>query len=169
MPISQSSDNNDDYDDYFLYENEPLSGYKRFFKKCVQFQGDYLRLSHKQKMVLKCSIAYMIGSLFTFLPVLNSMCGTHIASHMAATVTIFFNPAKSVGNMVEASGFACLYTIAALTICIGNMATMNYFLKSNMPTTGAVASLGVWLACGTFVISYLKARINTQSVSTGII
>lgn len=137
------------------------------YKAWSKFQNEHLTLSHKQKMALKCSFAYTIGSLFTFVPALNALTGTHIASHMAATVTVFFNPAKSVGGMVEAAGFGWLYTFAALTLSLASMYTTDYFLDNNMAMTAMVISLGVWLAGSTFVISYLKARINTPSVLTG--
>jgi hypothetical protein len=140
---------------------------RRVYKKWSKFQNKYLTLSHKQKMVLKCSFAYMIGSLFTFVPTLNALCGTHIASHMAATVTVFFNPSKSVGGMVEAAGFGWLYTLTALTLSLASMYTTDYFLDNDMPLIASVVSLGVWLAGSTFVISYLKAKINTPSVLTG--
>lgn len=172
MPLSiSSSDNEEDDssdDEYNLPKKRSSDGFKRFYKKWFKFQNKHLTLSHEQKMVLKCSFAYMIGSLFTFVPALNALCGTHIASHMAATVTVFFNPAKSVGGMVEAAGFGWLYTLVALTLSIASMYTTDYFLDNNMPTTAAVISLGVWLAGSTFVISYLKARINTPSILTGI-
>lgn len=172
MPLSLSSDSeeNDDSDDddFTSPSKQSYSGiYKRLSRKLNQWKHHHLTLSHKQKMVLKCSFAYMIGSLFTFVPALNALCGTHIASHMAATVTVFFNPAKSVGGMVEAAGFGWLYTLAALTLSIASMYTTDYFLEHHMPTTAAVVSLGVWLAGSTFVISYLKARINTPSILTG--
>ncbi|KAG2191988.1 hypothetical protein INT47_000780 [Mucor saturninus] len=172
MPLSLSSDSedndHDDDDNNITYPSKRSSGgmVKRLYRKLNQWQHHHLTLSHQQKMVLKCSFAYMIGSLFTFVPTLNALCGTHIASHMAATVTVFFNPAKSVGGMVEAAGFGWLYTLAALTLSIASMYTTDFFLEHQMPTTAAVISLGVWLAGSTFVISYLKAKINTPSILT---
>ncbi|CAO3609468.1 unnamed protein product [Mucor hiemalis] len=85
---------------------------------------------------------------------------------MAATVTVFFNPAKSVGGMVEAAGFGWLYTLAALTLSLASMYTTDYFLDNDMPMIASFVSLGVWLAGSTFAISYLKARINTPSILT---
>lgn len=168
MPLSLSSDSEDDdsSDDEDTPKRASSDVFKQIYRNLIKL-NHHLTLSHKQKMVLKCSFAYMIGSLFTFVPALNALCGTHIASHMAATVTVFFNPAKSVGGMVEAAGFGWLYTLAALTLSIASMYTTDFFLDHHMPTTAAVVSLGVWLAGSTFVISYLKARINTPSILTG--
>lgn len=179
IPLSLSSSSDDDGDDdqgddsnkkrrkcKQLFNTSSLKRYTRHWSK---IQNQYLTLSHKQKMVLKCSFAYMIGSLFTFVPQLNALCGTHIASHMAATVTVFFNPAKTVGGMVEAAGFGWLYTIAALTLSLASMYTTDYFLENDMELVAYCVSLGVWLAGSTFAISYLKAKLNTPSVMTGII
>lgn len=118
-------------------------------------------------MVLKCSFAYIIGCLFTFVPELNALCGTRIASHLAATVTVFFHPAKSVGGMVEAAGFGWLYTLAALSLSLASMYTTDYFLDNGQQMTAYMVSLGVWLAGSTFIISYLKAKLNTPSILTG--
>ncbi|GAN07622.1 conserved hypothetical protein [Mucor ambiguus] len=175
MPLSLSSSSDDDDDEeeedggdgrIKKRKYQQLSTLKRYAKHWTAFQDQYLTLSHKQKMVLKCSFAYMIGSLFTFVPQLNALCGTHIASHMIATVTLFFNPAKTVGGMVEAAGFGWLYTLAALTLSLASMYTTDYFLDNEMTWMAYSVSLGVWLAGSTFVISYLKAKLNTPSVLT---
>ncbi|CEP18223.1 hypothetical protein [Parasitella parasitica] len=173
MPLSLSSSSDDDDDDEGSDDSTMRKGrhrtaanFQRYSKQWSKFQDRYLTLSHKQKMVLKCSFAYMIGSLFTFVPQLNALCGTHIASHMAATVTVFFNPAKTVGGMIEAAGFGWLYTLAALTLSLASMYTTDYFLDHDMALTAYSVSLGIWLAGSTFVISYLKAKLNTPSVMT---
>ncbi|KAI8887415.1 hypothetical protein K501DRAFT_242578 [Backusella circina FSU 941] len=144
--------------------------YKSFYRKWTsrfnEFRKKSLVLTHNQKMILKCSFAYSIGSLFTFVPKLNALCGSHVASHMASTVTVFFHPAKSVGGIIEAAGFGWLYTLAALTLNCVSMYTTNYFIENSMPITAAVVTLGVWLAGSTFLISYLKAKINTPSILT---
>ncbi|KAI8080547.1 Fusaric acid resistance protein-like-domain-containing protein [Thamnidium elegans] len=163
MPLSLSSSSDNEDDDY-NDNNTPSKPYNQLYKQWTQFKKQHLNLSYKQKMVLKCSFAYMIGSLFTFVPVLNALCGTHIASHMAATVTVFFNPAKSVGGIIEAAGFGWLYTLVALALSLASMYTTGFFLQREMPLTASCVSVGVWLAGSTFVISYLKAKINTPSI-----
>ncbi|KAI8646874.1 hypothetical protein BD408DRAFT_335945 [Parasitella parasitica] len=175
LSLSSSSDDDDDGDSGDDGSDDSTSrkrrrrtttNLKRYTKHWSKFRNRYLTLSHKQKMVLKCSFAYMIGSLFTFVPQLNALCGTHIASHMAATVTVFFNPAKTVGGMIEAAGYGWLYTLAALTLSLASMYTTDYFLDNDMALTAYCVSLGVWLSGSTFVISYLKARLNTPSIMT---
>jgi hypothetical protein len=75
------------------------------------------KLTHSQKQVLKCSIAYFIGSLFTFIPALNSLVGhNRTSSHIIATTTVFFNPAKTIGGMIEAAGYGWGYVLFALSV-----------------------------------------------------
>jgi hypothetical protein len=75
------------------------------------------KLTHQQKQVLKCSIAYFIGSLFTFIPALNSLVGhNRTSSHIIATTTVFFNPAKTIGGMIEAAGYGWGYVLFALSV-----------------------------------------------------
>ncbi|KAL0146159.1 hypothetical protein V8B55DRAFT_1593501 [Mucor lusitanicus] len=125
-------------------------------------------LSYKQKMVLKCSFAYLLGSLFTFVPFLNSMLGTaKISSHVIATVTVFFNPSKTVGGMVEAAGYGLLYTVCALLLSLMSMLVAIYLRSEDYYVTSCCVTLGFWLAGSTFVLSFIKAHYNKPSIGTG--
>ncbi|KAG0164203.1 hypothetical protein DFQ30_010299 [Apophysomyces sp. BC1015] len=135
--------------------------------KVSRTKPSWFALSHKQKMVLKCSFAYGLGSLFTFVPALNELIGgPSVASHMAATVTVFFNPAKSVGGMVEAAGYGWIFTIAALSVSLGSLATSTYLHDLGHHITACVVTLGFWLAGSTFIIAFLKAHVNKPSLLT---
>lgn len=125
-------------------------------------------LSYKQKMVLKCSFAYLLGSLFTFVPVLNRMLGTaRLSSHVIATVTVFFNPSKTVGGMVEAAGYGLLYTVCALLLSLLSMVIAIYLRSEDYYVTSCCVTLGFWLAGSTFVLSFIKAHYNKPSIGTG--
>ena len=77
-----------------------------------------------KKDILKCAIAYTLGSLFTFVTPLNRLIRSFdyqqktdlwkvaTNSHNLASVTVWFNPAKSRGSMLQAAFFA----LAALTV-----------------------------------------------------
>lgn len=125
-------------------------------------------LSYKQKMVLKCSFAYLLGSLFTFIPVLNQTLGTaRLSSHVIATVTVFFNPSKTVGGMVEAVGYGLLYTICALLLSLLSMVIAVYLRSGEYYVTSCCVTLGFWLAGSTFAISFIKAHYNKPTIGTG--
>lgn len=130
----------------------------------------YFLLTPQQKLVLKCSFAYILGCLFTFVPELNALIGyNRVSSHLVATATVFFNPAKSLGGMVEAALYGWGYVTFALLICIGSMFTTDYFVDLNYITVAHIISLGFWLAGSTFVIAFLKAHWNKPPVATGML
>lgn len=128
----------------------------------------YVQLTPQQRLVMKCSFAYILGCLFTFVPQLNALIGhNRVSSHLVATATVFFNPAKSLGGMVEAALYGWGYTLFALLVCIGSMITTDFFIDKNLFTVAHVVSLGFWLSGATFLIAFLKAHWNKPPVATG--
>ncbi|KAG8970045.1 hypothetical protein FRC03_011844 [Tulasnella sp. 419] len=91
-------------------------------------------LSPFHKNILKCSIGYFIGSLFTFVPFLSSILsdivpggglgGPSPSAHMVATVVVYFNPAKTIGAMLEADSY-CL--VAAVYSAVVSLTAMSLF------------------------------------------
>lgn len=128
----------------------------------------FFQLTPQQRLVLKCSFAYILGCLFTFVPELNALIGyNRVSSHLVATATVFFNPAKTLGGMVEAALYGWGYVVFALLVCIGSMITTDFFVDRNLSTIAHVISLGFWLAGSTFVVAFLKAHWNKPPVATG--
>ncbi|KAI8150419.1 Fusaric acid resistance protein-like-domain-containing protein [Fennellomyces sp. T-0311] len=127
----------------------------------------WFKLTYPQKMVIKCSMAYMLGSLFTFVPQLNTWVGGQaVASHLAATVTVFFNPAKTVGGMVEAAGYGWLFTVAALILCLVSVSLNNILYAQGHYLLSYGLTLGVWIGASSFIIAYFKGRMNRPSTGT---
>ncbi|OBZ85235.1 Uncharacterized protein C26F1.08c [Choanephora cucurbitarum] len=127
-----------------------------------------ITLSHKQKMVLKCSFAYLLGSLFTFVPFFHNFLGSaKLSSHVIATVTVFFLPSKTVGGMVEAAGFGLLYTLCAIVVSLLSMLVAIYLRSEGYYVTSCCVTLGFWLAGSTFVLSFIKAYYNKPTIGTG--
>ncbi|KAI7901238.1 Fusaric acid resistance protein-like-domain-containing protein [Cokeromyces recurvatus] len=121
----------------------------------------------RQQLVLKCSFAYFLASLFTFIPSLNALIGNNrTSSHLVATATVFFNPAKTLGGMVEAAAYGWGYVLFAVIICLGSMITTDYFVDRNHYLTAHLISLFVWILGATFTISFLKAHWNKPPVAT---
>ncbi|KAI9769527.1 MAG: hypothetical protein M1840_004004 [Geoglossum simile] len=48
--------------------------------------------------ILKCSLAYLLGSMVTFVVPIAALLGRHDGKHMVATITVYFNPARSQGS-----------------------------------------------------------------------
>jgi hypothetical protein len=127
-----------------------------------------VELTPSQRLVLKCSFAYLLGSLFTFVPALNKLIGNnHTSSHLVATATVFFNPAKSLGGMVEAAAYGWGYVIFGVLMALGSMITTDFFVDRNYYNIAHCISLFFWLAGSTAVISFLKAHWNKPPVATG--
>lgn len=66
-------------------------------------------LTAQQRGILKCSIAYTVATLFTFVPLLSGLLaapfdleGPVRGGHVVATVATYYNPAKTLGAMFEA-------------------------------------------------------------------
>lgn len=63
--------------------------------------------------MFKCALAYLIGSMATFMPVFSGLFGRQDSKHLVATITVYFHPARSLGSMLDAfiiASFAFLYT-----------------------------------------------------------
>ncbi|OAD05717.1 hypothetical protein MUCCIDRAFT_34259, partial [Mucor lusitanicus CBS 277.49] len=119
------------------------------------------------RLVLKCSFAYFLGSLFTFVPALNAFIGyNHTSSHLVATATVFFNPAKTLGGMVEAAAYGWGYVLFAVCVCLGSMVTTDFFVDRDYYLIAHSISLFFWLSGATFIVSFLKAHWNKPPVAT---
>lgn len=154
------------------YKKLPISGSNQSLEKKPSLFSRFkasVKLSPQHRLVLKCSFAYILGCLFTFVPALNALIGyNHVSSHLVATATVFFNPAKTLGGMVEAALYGWGYTLFALLVCIGSMATTDFFVDKDLFTVAHTISLGFWLAGSTFTVAFLKAHWNKPPVATGI-
>ncbi|KAI8079169.1 hypothetical protein BDF21DRAFT_36450 [Thamnidium elegans] len=177
---SSSSDDDSDSDEPFfpintktkrshhtIADEEEALGYWDRFKTSLKTLYTACEFSARQKLVLKCSFAYFLGSLFTFVPSLNAMIGyNHTSSHLVATATVFFNPAKTLGGMVEAAAYGWGYLLFAVIVCLGSMVTTDFFVDRNYFLIAHSISVLFWLAGSTFIVSFLKAHWNKPPVAT---
>ncbi|CAE6428559.1 unnamed protein product [Rhizoctonia solani] len=127
-------------------------------------------LSPVQKKVLKCSIAYTIGCLFTFVPALSNLLtdivplgtqqGPSPTGHMVATVAVYYNPAKTIGAMIEADMF-CLVGAAFASIA-SLVATDSFWFFELQPGWEWLADLLVlaWVGLAMALIAWSKLWVN---------
>ncbi|WVQ80164.1 hypothetical protein IAT38_002269 [Cryptococcus sp. DSM 104549] len=142
------------------------------------------------KVVLKCSLAYFIASLFTFIPALASLLSTAAIiddkgrvirqpaemGHMVATMVVFFNSGKSLGNMILSNrycfGLVSIATIASL-LSISTFRLFDRLSASPRDQWDFVRELGDWLVCvlwigGTMgVIAWSKVWIGSLHFNGG--
>lgn len=122
-------------------------------------QGWAFAKSKTGRGVLKCSIAYFLGSLATFVPVIANMLGKQDGKHMVATITVYFHPARSQGSMFEAILCAAAAFIYAVFICFSSMGVSILFGRTlNHLIVGHVIVLIVFCGGGLgFVGMYLRS------------
>lgn len=118
--------------------------------------------------LLKCVLAYTLAACFTFHPRLNAFIGaSRSSSHLAATATVFFNPAKSWGGMVQAAGIGITYSIFAVAVCLGSMLTTVWLYERDRIVLARVISLIWWIGGSQFCIAFSKAHFTMPAVTTG--
>ena len=118
------------------------------------------------KGVLKCSIAYLLGSLATFVPLIAALLGQQDGKHMVATITVYFHPARSKGSMVEAIGCAVVAFIYAVLISFSSMGVSIFFGSTlDLVVLGHVIVLIVFCGGGLGFVGWTKQRLGHPLVN----
>ncbi|KAI0076130.1 hypothetical protein K474DRAFT_1663382 [Panus rudis PR-1116 ss-1] len=134
-------------------------------------------LTPLQRNILKCSIAYFIGSLFTFSPYLSRFIsdvtsygkgesGPSPSGHMVATVAVYFNPAKTVGGMLEADAF-CLMGLAWATFISLSSMGMFWFFEVRAGWEWLADTLVIlWIGVGMSIVAWMKLWMTKPTFNT---
>ncbi|GKZ77337.1 hypothetical protein AnigIFM56816_010635 [Aspergillus niger] len=116
--------------------------------------------------VLKCSLAYLLGSLATFVPAIASFLGHQDGKHMVATVTVYFHPARSQGSMYKALICAFLAFLYAAFISLTSMCVSMFFQDTlHMLPVGHALVLIVFCGGGLGFIGWTKQRLGDPLVN----
>ncbi|KIK69372.1 hypothetical protein GYMLUDRAFT_35450 [Collybiopsis luxurians FD-317 M1] len=127
--------------------------------------------------IFKCAVAYFIASLFTFNPYLagfmsdlvNYGSGTRKplpSGHMVATVAVYFNPAKSMGGMIEADFFFVFGVLYSAFICLSSM-TMFWWLDVQPGWEWLADLLAiVWVGVGMSFLAWMKVYMANPQFNT---
>ncbi|MCJ1395416.1 hypothetical protein MMC18_008302 [Xylographa bjoerkii] len=116
--------------------------------------------------ILKCSLAYLIGSMATFVPVISDLLGQQDGKHMVATVTVYFHPARSQGSMFEAVGLAILAFIYAAVISFSSMGVSILFGRTfDLMVLGHTIVLIVFCGGGLGLVGWVKQRLANPLVN----
>ncbi|KAF5236710.1 hypothetical protein FAUST_6404 [Fusarium austroamericanum] len=118
--------------------------------------------------VLKCVLAYVLGSLGTFFPPLTAFLGNRDGKHVSATITVYFHPARTVGSMLEASVIAFVAVFYAETISVLSMG-IAIAMRSQFGLTGAAHAL-ILIVCiggGLGFVGWVKQKLNSPLVNVG--
>ncbi|KAI9893222.1 MAG: hypothetical protein M1814_000349 [Vezdaea aestivalis] len=115
--------------------------------------------------VLKCSIAYLLGSMATFIPALSNFLGHHDGKHMVATVTVYFHSARSQGSMHEATLLAIAATMYASFVAFTSMGLSILFARLGLMVLGHAIVLVVFCGIGLGFVGWLKLRLSNPLVN----
>ncbi|KAG6006786.1 hypothetical protein E4U21_006677 [Claviceps maximensis] len=116
--------------------------------------------------VLKCTLAYLLGSTATFWPVLSDFLGHRDGKHIVATLTVYFHPARTVGSMLEAVLIAVAAVAYAEMVCVLSMAAG----IASRTSTGSVVPahavvLIIFVGGGLGFVGWIKQRLNQPLVN----
>lgn len=116
--------------------------------------------------VLKCGLAYLLGSLATFIPAISSLLGHQDGKHMVATVTVYFHPARSQGSMFRALICALLAFCYSAFLSITSMLVETLFQDTfKMPAVGHAVVLIVFCGGGLGFVGWTKQRLGDPLVN----
>lgn len=122
--------------------------------------------SRTGKGVFKCSVAYFLGSLATFVPFIAATLGQQDGKHLVATITVYFHPARSRGSMFEATLCAILAFVYAVFICFTSMGISILFgRKFDLILLGHVIVLIVFCGGGLGFVGWVKQRLASPLVN----
>lgn len=118
--------------------------------------------------VLKCSLAYLLGSMATFVPFIRNSLGQQDGKHMVATITVYFHPARSRGSMYEALMCAFSAFAYASFMCIASMCVSVFFADTlDLMPIGHIIVLIVFCGGGLGFVGWVKQRQANPLVNIG--
>ncbi|KAI0088109.1 Fusaric acid resistance protein-like-domain-containing protein [Irpex rosettiformis] len=134
-------------------------------------------LSPLHKNILKCCVAYFIGSLFTYSPFLSGFIADITggdpgdrspspSGHMVATVAVYFNPAKTVGGMLDADKYCLMGLLYASFISLGSMSMYWFFeVRAGWEWLADVLVI-LWIGLGMSGMAYMKMWMGKPTFNT---
>ncbi|KAH9818700.1 Fusaric acid resistance protein-like-domain-containing protein [Melampsora americana] len=112
--------------------------------------------------ILKCSIAYLIASLFSFYDPLSDLLvlpfgldGPFSGAHVIATIVTYYRPAATVGAMMQANHYALWGLIWLAVMIVGS--TMTAVLIHNRIISHAIVLL-VFVGFGFGTMNWVKQK-----------
>ena len=114
-------------------------------------------LSETGKGVLKCALAYLLGSMATFIPQLSTLFGKQDSKHLIATVTVYFHPARTMGSMFDALILAFTAFLYTAFVSVVSMSVSVFFADVlGLITLGHAVILIVFVGGGLGFVGWVK-------------
>ncbi|OKL55719.1 hypothetical protein UA08_09095 [Talaromyces atroroseus] len=122
-------------------------------------------VSEHGKGVFKFGLAYLLGSLATFIPAISAFLGHQDGKHLVATVTVYFHPARSRGSMFKALICACLAFLYTTFLSVTSMCVSMFFENLDLLVVGHIIVLTIFCGGGFAFIGWTKQRLNDPLVN----
>lgn len=118
--------------------------------------------------VLKCVLAYSLGTLFTLWKPLSDILGQPDGKHVVATITVYFHPARTTGSMIEGTLIAIVAVCYAEIVSVASMATSVFFGSALHMVVLAYTLVLVVFVGGSFgLLGWVKQKMNNPLVNVG--
>ncbi|EPS37915.1 hypothetical protein H072_8348 [Dactylellina haptotyla CBS 200.50] len=119
----------------------------------------------KLRYVFKCSLAYLCGSMATYIPLFAAIFGKNDGKHMVATVAVYFHPARTRGSMTEATLFATIAVLYSFLVSVGTLGTAIFFNDRGMIELGHAIILAVFCIGGLGLVGWTKLKLASPTVN----
>jgi hypothetical protein len=107
--------------------------------------------------VLKCALAYLLGSMATFIPGLSSLFGKQDSKHLVATITVYFHPARTMGSMFDALILAFTAFLYTAIVSVVSMSVSVFFADVlGLVALGHAVTLIVFVGGGLGFVGWVK-------------
>ncbi|EEP76085.1 conserved hypothetical protein [Uncinocarpus reesii 1704] len=136
--------------------------------KAVKASAFAFFASETGKGVLKCSLAYLLGTLATFVPPIAALLGQQGGKHTVATITVYFHPARTMGSMLFALVCASVAFIYASLISVMSMGVSVFFEDAvHLLPLGHAIVLLVFCGGGLGLVGWVKQKMGDPLVNVG--
>lgn len=123
-------------------------------------------VSDTGKGIFKCALAYLLGSLATFVPPLSELFGRQNSKHMVATITVYFHPARSLGSMLDALMLAVAAFLYIAIVSFLSMGIAAFFADTvHLIEVGHAIVLVASVGGGLGLVGWIKLRRNDPLVN----
>lgn len=137
----------------------PQTRLSRLWTKCkdTAHNGQKFAVSDTGKGVLKCALAYLLGSMATFIPGLSSLFGKQNSKHLVATITVYFHPARTMGSMFDALILAFTAFLYTAFVSVISMSVSVFFADVlDLIAVGHAVILIVFIGGGLGFVGWVK-------------
>lgn len=116
--------------------------------------------------IFKCALAYLLGSMATFIPALSGLFGQSDSKHLVATITVYFHPARSLGSMLEALMLAFAAFLYTSVVSVVSMSVAAFFDDTvHLIVLGHIIVLFLFVGGGLGFIAWVKLKRGSPLVN----